>query len=63
MNVTKFYFDDGTTGSEQSDIGYEILENYDLRYQKNRSHIKQKFDSIKKVKIISGRAVWDINII
>jgi hypothetical protein len=48
--ITNFY--DGNKYDSQTDIGYEVLENYDVSIGKKLApHINQKFESIKKVRI------------
>ena len=48
--ITTFY--DGNKYDSQTDIGYEVLENYDVSIGKKLApHINQKFESIKKVRI------------
>ena len=45
-------FEDGNTYSGTSNTSYEVLESYDLKVTNNLApHVKQKFESIKKVKI------------
>jgi len=48
--ITTFY--NGNKGETQNDIGYEVLEDYDVSIGKKLApHINQKFESIKKVRI------------
>ncbi|MDB0066983.1 hypothetical protein N9E77_00310 [Candidatus Pelagibacter sp.] len=45
------YYNDIKRGS-QTDVGYEVLENYDVSIGKKLApHIKQQFESIKKVEV------------
>lgn len=48
--TTIFY--QGNKGNEQNDIGYKVLEDYDISVAKKLApHIKQQFESIKKVEV------------
>jgi len=48
--ITTYY--DGNKGNTQNDIGYEVLEDYDVSIGKKLApHIKLQFESIKKVEV------------
>ena len=47
-----YYWKDGTSSIEETYISYEVLESYDLKIAKKLApHIKQEFESIKKVSV------------
>ena len=48
--ITTYYNDN--KGDSQTDVGYEVLEDYDVSIGKKLApHIKQQFESIKKVRV------------
>jgi hypothetical protein len=48
--ITTYY--GGNKGTTQNDIGYEVIEDYDVSIGKKLApHIKQQFESIKKVSV------------